>query len=253
MAVVNFRDVTEERRERDALASFAGVVAHDLNNPLTVAGGWVAALRARLEHGPLRPEEALPVIERVERATRNMRRFIDDLLAYAVAENQPLQLAEVDLSRLTEEVAALRHHGEVVPRIEVDPGLVVTADESLLRQLMDNLVGNAVKYVAPGAVPHVRVRGVPADPDDSLLVSVVDNGIGVPESMRRQVFESFERAHPQDYRGTGLGLAICRHIVERHGGTISVVPADGGGSEFRFTLPAAHTRGPVSLRPSGPW
>ena len=239
-AVVNFRDVTEARRERDVLTSFAGVVAHDLNNPLTVANGWLKVLRGRFEEGAVEPSEALPALERVIRSTEHMRDFVGDLLAYAVAENQRLQLTDVDLSAVAEEVAALRRHGDPVPVIQVEPGLRVTADRVLVRQLMDNLLGNAVKYVAPGVVPHVRVgpAGPEGDGGDLVAVCVVDNGVGVPDTMRRRIFESFERAHASDYAGTGLGLAICRQIVERHGGTITVRPAESGGSEFRFTLPA---------------
>ena len=106
---------------------------------------------------------------------------------------------------------------------------------------MDNLVGNAVKYVAPGVVPHVRVEGEEPDADGYTRVRVLDNGIGVPDTMRRRIFESFERAHADDYDGTGLGLAICRQIVERHGGTIGVMPMGEGGSEFSLTLPSATT------------
>lgn len=238
-AVINFRDVTGARRERDVLTSFAGVVAHDLNNPLAVATGWLQALRMKYEEGQVASDDALPVIARVERATRNMRGFIDDLLSYAVAENQQLHLTDVDLTAVVEDVASMRRGGDHPATIDVQQGLRVKADPVLLRQLMDNLVGNAVKYVAPGVVPHVRVEGAEPDADGQTLVRVVDNGIGVPDTMRRRIFESFERAHAQDYSGTGLGLAICRQIVERHGGTISVTPADKGGSEFRFTLPAA--------------
>ena len=240
-AVVNFRDVTEARRERDVLASFAGVVAHDLNNPLTVANGWLKVLRSKFETGPVGGDEALPALERVIRATDNMRAFIDDLLSYAVAENQTLQLTDVDLSAVVEDVASLRRHGDPPPVIEVQPGLRVSADPVLVRQLLDNLVGNAVKYVAPGVVPHVCVEAAPIVPGEEgelVGVRVVDNGIGVPERMRRRIFESFQRAHPEDYAGTGLGLAICRQIVERHGGTITVRPVESGGSEFLFTLPA---------------
>ena len=237
-AVVIFRDVTAARRERDVLAGFAGVVAHDLNNPLTVASGWLGALRMRFEEGPLTSEEALPVLARVERATSNMRDFIGDLLAYAVAENQQLQLTDLDLSAVVEDVASLRRQGDHPARIDVQHGLRVNADPVLVRQLMDNLVGNAVKYVGEGVTPHVRVQGADPDADGRTLVRVLDNGIGVPDAMRRRIFESFERAHAQDYTGTGLGLAICRQIVERHGGTISVAAGEGGGSEFSFTLPA---------------
>jgi signal transduction histidine kinase len=244
-AVVNFRDVTEARRQRELLTSFAGTVAHDLNNPLTVANGWLHLLRSRFQAGPVDGDEALSALERVIRSTENMRQFIDDLLTYAVAENQTLQLADVDLSAVVDEVAPLHRQGHPLPVIDVEPDLHVTADPVLLRQLMDNLIANAVKYVAPGVVPHVRVgtaAALPGDGRDLVGVRVVDNGIGVPETMRRRIFESFERAHRDDYSGTGLGLAICRQIVERHGGTITVGPGESGGSEFRFTLPAPQPR-----------
>jgi signal transduction histidine kinase len=164
-----------------------------------------------------------------------MRRFIDDLLSYTVARDHPLRVEDVDLTALTEDVAALRRQGDSRPRIHVQPDMWVRADAAMMRQLLDNLIGNAVKYVAPGVRPHIIVSG--QRDGDNLLVTVDDNGIGVPPEQRRSIFENFQRA-AFEYTGTGIGLAICQRIVERHGGTILVEDnPHGEGSRFALTLP----------------
>ena len=148
-----------------------------------------------------------------------------------------LELERIDLTALAEEVAELRRGGDTHPRISVQPELWVTGDRFLLRQLVDNLVGNAVKYVAGGVRPSVMVvgRGLGGE----LEVSVTDNGIGIPLEQRRRVFSSFVRAHGTDYTGTGLGLAICQRVVDRHGGRIWVGEEPREGTRISFTLPLA--------------
>jgi signal transduction histidine kinase len=107
----------------------------------------------------------------------------------------------------------------------------------LLRQALDNLVGNAFKYVERGTVPRVRIEAERVD-DGWARVMVRDNGIGVPIADRERVFDSFHRASAPSYQGTGLGLAICKRIIQRHGGNIRVTDnPDGVGSCFEFTLP----------------
>ena len=237
--VVNtLRDVTREHEERDQLVSFAGVVAHDLKNPLTVVRGWTESLREELEAED-EPDVATlrSMLGRVQGASDQMHHFIDDLLAFTVARDRPLDIVELDLSALAEEVADLRREGDTRPRISVQPGMQVCADRPLVRQLLDNLVGNSVKYVAPGVRPHVSVT---ADHRDGVLeVSVSDNGIGIPPAMRQRVFDSFARAHGVDYTGTGLGLAICERAVTRHGGRIWVDESHTPGTRVSFTLPTA--------------
>jgi signal transduction histidine kinase len=105
-----------------------------------------------------------------------------------------------------------------------------------VRQVLDNLIGNAVKYVAPGTPPEVHVESAPVGAG-WLRVAVRDNGIGIDPAHRERVFESFQRATTDGYVGTGLGLAICKRIVERHGGHIDVEANPDGGSIFSFTLP----------------
>jgi signal transduction histidine kinase len=238
-ALVHFRDVTAARQERDSLASFAGVVAHDLSNPLTAVRGWAQMLSDALLDGDLDPVEGLAMVQRIQSSGALMSQFIDDLLSYTLSRDTHLTPSDVDLTAVAREVSHLR--GDVAPvrpRVDVQDGLVVHADPLLVRQLLDNLIGNAVKYVAPGVRPHIEVRG--RELDGWLQVTITDNGIGVPEEMRQRIFENFQRAHAEEYRGTGIGLAICRRVVVRHGGTIGVAPVEAGagtGSRFVFTLP----------------
>jgi signal transduction histidine kinase/integral membrane sensor domain MASE1 len=233
--VINYRDVTLTRQDRDSLSSFAGVVAHDLLSPLSIVDGWAEALNEEFLEGPVDPADGGAMVTRIQGASRHMRRFIDDLLSYTVARDHPLRVEDVDLTALTEGVAALRRQGDSRPRIHVQPDMWVRADAAMMRQLLDNLIGNAVKYVAPGVRPHIIVS---AQRDgDNLLVTVDDNGIGVPPEQRRNIFENFQRA-AYEYTGTGIGLAICQRIVERHGGTILVEDnPHGEGSRFALTLP----------------
>ncbi len=166
-----------------------------------------------------------------------MRAFIDDLLGITVARDRPLELETVDLSTLGEEVAELRRSGDAHARISVQPGMWVEGDRFLLRQLLDNLVGNAVKYVAPGVRPTVAL--VAREVEGDLEVTVADNGIGIPPAQRHRVFDTFARAHASGYSGTGLGLAICQRVVDRHGGRIWVEEAPSEGTRITFTLPLA--------------
>jgi signal transduction histidine kinase len=238
LAMVNIRDVTLDRQHRDALASFAGVVAHDLFNPLTIVTGWAEALDEEFAEGPVTPAVGQPMVERLHEAALHMRHVIGDLLAYTIARDQSLRPVAVDLSAEIRNLASLRAGGPVAPQITVSPGLRAWADAGLVRQLFDNLLGNAVKYVAPGIQPRVDISG--RRDGDWLEVTVADNGIGIPEDQREQVFETFHRAHRHGYEGTGLGLAICRRIADRHGGSIHAEAGpDGTGTAFVVRLPAS--------------
>jgi len=237
LAMVNIRDVTVDRQHRDALASFAGVVAHDLFNPLTIVTGWAEALEEEFTDGSVQPKVGMPMVARVHEAASHMRDVIGDLLAYTVARDQSLRPVAVDLTAEVRSLGLLRIDGPRHPLITVAPDLRVWADAGLVRQLFDNLLGNAVKYVAPGVRPRVDVRG--RRDGDWLEVRVTDNGIGIPEDQRELVFETFHRAHDSGYQGTGLGLAICRRIADRHGGSIHAEAGpDQIGTAFVIRLPA---------------
>ncbi|WP_183408337.1 ATP-binding protein [Nocardioides pocheonensis] len=237
LAMINIRDVTLDRQHRDALASFAGVVAHDLFNPLTVVSGWAEALEEELADGAVTADVGMPMVRHLQDAANHMRHVIGDLLAYTVARDQSLRPGPVDLTAEIRALARLREEGPEPPIISVAPAMEVWADPVLARQLFDNLLGNAVKYVAPGVRPRVDVRG--HRDHDWLEVRVTDNGIGIPDDQRDLVFETFHRAHRDGYQGTGLGLAICRRIADRHGGSIHAEQGpDGLGTTFVVRLPA---------------
>ena len=248
-AMVMARDVTVDRDHREGLSRFAGVVAHDLQNPLTVVQGWTESLQEEFEAGAVGPSTALPMLARVASAAAHMCTFIGDLLSYTLTRDQRLHLGDLDVGALARHVAKLYEDRSSRPVFMVSEIPTVWADRRLVRQLLDNLLGNAVKYVAAGVRPHVVVTGN-ADHPDWLEVRVADNGIGIPASDRERVFEALERAQGHSgYQGTGLGLAICRQVVERHGGQIRAEAAPEGGTMFVFTLPRsaeayADARGP---------
>lgn len=233
-SVVIYRDVTDERRQADQLAEFAATAAHDLRNPLTALRGWIEM--ASETEDPV----ALAGLDRARVAALRMQELITDLLHQASAEGGLLSAAEreaVPLDLAVDDVVQYLADAAVVTHADELP--VVSVHPEMLRQLLTNLLGNAVKYVEPGVRPEVAVTADRVG--DRVLVQVRDNGIGIPEDERSLVFERLHRAHASDarYDGTGLGLAICKTIVVRHGGHIECRPAPGGGTVFAFDLPAA--------------
>jgi signal transduction histidine kinase len=236
--MIVLRDITAASTYRESLVSFAGTVAHDLNNPLSVIDGWAEALEDRLSTSDQSDAiAAAPMVQHIRAGVGQMRGFVSDLLAHAVARDQSLKCEPISLTNLVKHIVSTRDHphggGEIVAGDLVD----VWADRVLVRQVLDNLINNALKYVAPGTVPRVLVEAE-TEPGGMARVQVRDNGIGVPIDQRERIFEDFHRATAEGYQGTGLGLSICRRIVQRHGGTISVTDnPDGVGSCFEFTLP----------------
>jgi signal transduction histidine kinase len=151
-----------------------------------------------------------------------------------------LDLRPVDLQRLASDIAAERqaYSGEAPSDIVIGSLPTVHADAGMMRQLLDNLIGNACKYVQPGIVARVRLSASQAG--GMWRVEVTDNGIGIPPGAQHLIFGSFIRAPgSESYPGTGLGLAICARIMERHQGRIGVETPPEGGSRFYFTLPGA--------------
>lgn len=234
-ALLLLRDTTVEHEHRAELLGFAGAVAHDLRNPLAAVEGWTELIVEHLEHDELEIDLARQFVSRVQSSSARMRELIDGLLAHAQSRDRELKLVALDLDAVVADVARSRGAEGDVGR---DPLPAVRADPVLERQLLDNLVGNALKYVASGTTPEVRVSARPAGVE-LVAVRVSDNGIGLPAGEHERVFGEFHRAHHREYDGSGLGLAICRRIVARHGGTIRAYDnPTGRGTVFEFTLPA---------------
>ncbi len=245
--VMIYHDVTDDREQRSELESFARVVAHDLLGPLGVVDGWAEMLALDLdEKQVITKAEATPKLERVQTAAAGMRQLIEDLLESSTSRDQQLRSIVLDLDGLVRSIADQRSSlaTGTPPRIEIDPLPAVYADASMIRQLIDNLIGNAVKYVVPGEVARVTITGRRVG--DLVEVTVADEGIGIPAAERDLIFEPFHRAHPADgYDGHGIGLSVCKRIVERHGGRIYARPPLGErGVRIVFSLPAVRAATP---------
>jgi signal transduction histidine kinase/integral membrane sensor domain MASE1 len=240
--LVTYQDVTGDRMRHDALATFAGHVAHDLRTPLTVVQSWAELLADDFRAGrAVSSEEGLMMTGKVLDASDRMREFIAALLEDTMTRDRPLEREPVPLDELARDVAELRCQVMTPagrpPTISVTGSATAYADPVLARIVVDNLVANAVKYVAPDVHPVVEVAL--HEVDGVAEMRVTDNGIGIPVEDRARVFERFRRLHNGRTDGAGLGLGICRRIVERHGGTIAVVDGPRGGTCIRVTLPRA--------------
>jgi signal transduction histidine kinase len=228
-AVVFLTDVTEQRRMEGELRSYADVVAHDLREPVANMALLVRLLERTSSEPP--PPDVLQLLrEGIDRA----QELITAVLVYAqVGElaRERVALAEVvggveeDLRTALDDAGATLECGEL-PEVE--------GDRSQLRRVLQNLVGNAVRFRSetPPVIEVSAERG-----SREWIVTVSDNGIGVPPDQVSRIFGMFARVDAGS-EGTGIGLAVCRRIVEAHGGRIWVEPRRRGGSDFRFTLPA---------------
>lgn len=218
---------------------FAYVASHDLQAPLHSIIEFSQLLRRQL--GDAAAPQALKSLAFIEDCSVRMRQLIVELLALAKAGADVPRTAPVETAELVQSLDAMlaAGTGTGTARIGVDSALPrVRGNRAELLQLFQNLIGNGLKFHAPGVIPEVRIAARCEGARWHFTIS--DNGIGVPENRREKIFELFTRLHPQDrYPGTGLGLALCRRIVERHGGRIWMDANEGQGSRFHFLLPAA--------------
>jgi signal transduction histidine kinase len=227
----------ELERSNADLEAFAYVASHDLAEPLRSVAGFVALLER--QYGDRLDDRAREFITYAVDGVERMQRMIDDLLLYARAGTADLRMQRVAAGDLVG--AALRDLETAVAEsgaiVEVGDLPTLRGDPGQLQRVFQNLLGNAIKYTAPGVIPRVVVSG--ATTDAGAEIAVADNGIGIDPAQVEGAFEMFARIRGRaaQYRGTGLGLAISRRIVERHGGRLWMEPNGGGGSVFRLTLP----------------
>ena len=240
LAVLLIHDVTRERAQTRELEAFAGVVAHDLENPLASLMNWAEILDEQLDELTVDASSARGSLVKIYRSADQMQQLIHDLLVLTRASSSELEMVGVSLDEVVD--LAIREVVEqatgIAPRIERGSLGTVRADLTLVRQVLNNLIGNAVKYVAPGVQPVVRLSATRLG--DMVQVQVIDNGIGIPAADRARVFDSWFRSENSRrlYPGTGLGLSITARAIERHGGTITArARSDSAGSVFTFTLP----------------
>lgn len=242
MAVEREAALSELKRSNEELTRFAYVASHDLQEPLRVVSGFLELIddtyRDKLD------TKGREWIAFAVDGAQRMSGLIEDLLCYARITTRARPFTEVDLQDvmdavredLAESLAASGAALEVgdLPRVQ--------ADASQMYQLLQNLVGNGIKFTAPGRTPRVGVAAERlADGHDlapGWRLSVTDNGIGIAQEYHERIFRVFQRLHTlEEYPGTGIGLAICRKIAERHGGLISVRSTPGAGTCFCVDLP----------------
>ncbi len=234
------RQNEELRRLDDLKNTFLGVAAHDLRNPIAAIQTSVDLLMDQVLG--VSEEDRAYLLERISHQTRHMLTLLDDLLEVTQIESGKLSLnlESVNLRNFLDE--AVRQHAMLAARkgtkvlLQAVPEGQVMVDPLRLRQVVDNLISNAVKFSPPGSTVRVSAERIPAE----WRVDVQDEGPGVTEQDRKRLFQDFARlsAKPTgDEKSTGLGLAISRRVVEVHGGKIGVNSEPGHGATFWFTLP----------------
>jgi len=229
------RKMEELARSNHELEQFAYVASHDLREPLRMVATYTQLLAERYR-GQLDEKAQLYITYASDGALR-MQALVQDLLSLSRIGQEPLPLRPVDCNAVLADVVhdlepAIAETSAIVQLSKLP---VVQAQASLLRQVFQNLIGNALKFRGKEP-PLVRVF---AEPEEKRwLFSVSDNGIGIPPESQASIFKIFQRLHARgEYPGNGIGLAICQKIVEHYGGRIWVESQSGCGSSFRFTLP----------------
>ena len=247
-------DVTERKRASEALqaltaelqrsnrelAAFASVASHDLKEPLRKIETFGGLLQRKA--GPTLTPDCADYLGRMIGASGRMSVLIDGLLEYGRVSTKPRSLQAVDLNRVASEVVDDLEARITTTNARVEIGSLghVWGDALQMRQLLQNLIGNALKFHAP-AVPHVRVWSEPGEINGTVRLMVSDNGIGFDAQYAERIFDVFERLEgaSRTFEGSGVGLAICRKIANQHGGTISAQSQPGKGATFTVVLPTA--------------
>jgi len=301
---LNSRDITERKRTEEELKTFArkleqsnrelqdfaSVASHDLQEPLRKVQAFGDRLKAKC--GNTLGEEGGDYLERMQNAARRMQTLINDLLTFSRVTTRAQPFVPVNLTQVVQEVLSdlevrIEQEGG---QIEVSDLPIIDADPTQMRQLLQNLIGNALKFHQAGTAPVIKLRSQfprqeseisrsclrqtvyvgwakdstllssPPIPDTHFLVSpqstkcqiiVEDNGIGFDEKYLDRIFTVFQRLHGRtEYEGSGIGLAVCRKIVQRHGGSITAKSTPGQGTTFVVTLPIKQPQGITEHEPT---
>jgi PAS domain S-box-containing protein len=238
------RERTAELDERnEELQNFASAASHDLQEPLRKVKTFIELLKEEIpDPGPT----ALDYLARIDSGASRMSQFITDLLALSRVATRGETLHRTDLNHVVADVLSDLdvQIQETGGRVETEHLCILDADATQMRQLFQNLIGNALKFRRDDEPPHVRISCEKTDEDPappSWRIIVEDNGIGFEERYAERIFQPFQRLHGRsEFPGTGMGLAIVRRIVERHGGSITARSAPREGSTFILTLPETH-------------
>ncbi|MBB6048729.1 PAS domain-containing sensor histidine kinase [Armatimonas rosea] len=229
---------SELQRSNKALQEFASIASHDLKEPLRKIQAFGGRLKSKEAQNL--STDGQDYLARMLSAAERMQVLIDDLLAYSRVTSKAQPFVAVNLNNIAYDVVSdlearvLQSGG----RVRLEPLPELEADPLQMRQLLQNLIGNALKFARPGVAPEVVVWAESAGKPGFTKIFVSDNGIGFAPEYTERIFEVFERLHGHGtYEGTGMGLAISRRIVERHGGTIQATSTPGEGALFTIEIP----------------
>jgi len=230
--------VGELRDANRDLEAFSYSVSHDLRSPLSIIDGYSELLME--DFAERVGDDGREYIETIRESTRRMGGIIEGLLAFSRAGRQEMRQDRIDMAELAQDV--FTDAGTADPTIgaafDVGPLPAARGDWRLIRQVLANLVGNAIKFSRRREAPLIEVRG--HGEMDHNVYAIRDNGVGFDMAHATKLFGVFQRLHtPDQFEGTGLGLAIVRRILERHGGRIWAESKPGEGATFYFTLPPA--------------
>jgi len=225
----------ELQRSNHALEQFAYVISHDLQEPLRMVAAYTELLREAYR-GKL-DADADKYIDFASGGARRMQELINALLDYSRVTTRGKDFTLVPLDAALDEALANLSLAIDESKAEISrtPLPSIKGDRPQLVRLLQNLVGNALKFREPEAAPRVSI-GASVE-GDLLDLSVADQGIGIDPRHHARIFEVFRRIHPKRFTGTGIGLSICQRIAERHGGSIRVDSTLGRGATFHVMLP----------------
>lgn len=259
--VLIFKDITEQREQENIiktnvvelnnknlklqkyiesnnqLENFAAIASHDLQAPLRTIHSFTQLLQKSMN------EEATEVQKEymhfITSATKNMRHLIRDLRAFSKVDSTKLNIRPINFDFMLEEIlkelrASIEYQKAV---IEISENLTeIIGDRIKLKQLFQNLITNALKYIGKDVTPHIKI--VFENQEDKWVFKIKDNGIGIEEKNQQKIFQLFQRLHANnEYQGTGIGLSLCKKVVNQHFGEIGVESEVGVGSTFYFYIP----------------